>query len=46
MPNPAVAVNGRDERRAVAFQDGNALPFLNLKAQAVQEVFADDEKFC
>ena len=31
---------------AVAPENRHPLPFLNLKAQAVQQIFPDDEEFC
>ena len=31
---------------AVTAQDGNTLPFLDLKAQSIQQVFPNDKKLC
>ena len=41
-----VGVHATSVITAVTAQNGNALPFLNLKGQALQQILADDEELC
>ena len=43
---PGEDVEERGLAAAVAAQNGDALPFLNLEGQVFQKIFADDEEFC
>ena len=43
---PGQDIKKRCLAAAVAAQNGNALPFLNLKGQVFQQIFANDKEFC
>ena len=43
---PCEDIEKRGFSAAISAQDGNTLPFLNLKTQVFQKIFADNKEFC